>query len=67
MVVYIRTCVCVFKPSIRIRKKGDLRDFECGMIVGGRQAGLSFSETVDTFIESLQSHRDTLRRFTDTY
>ncbi len=28
-------------------KKGDLRDFECGMVVGARRAGLSISETAD--------------------
>lgn len=25
------------KPGIRLRKKGDLRDFGCGMVVGARQ------------------------------
>ncbi len=28
-------------------KKGDLRDFECGMVVGARRTGLSISETAD--------------------
>lgn len=28
-------------------KKGDLNDYEHGMVVGTRQAGLSISETVD--------------------
>ena len=28
-------------------KKGDLNDFECGMVVGARRAGLSISETAD--------------------
>ncbi len=36
-----------FKPSIRIGKKGDLSDFERGMVVGARRAGLSFSKTAD--------------------
>ena len=34
-----------FKPSIRMGKKGDLSDFECGVVVGARRAGLSISET----------------------
>ncbi len=28
-------------------KKGDLSDFECGMVVGARRAGLIISETAD--------------------
>ena len=36
-----------FKQSIRMGKKGDLSDFECGMVVGARWAGLSISETAD--------------------
>ncbi len=28
-------------------KKGDLSDFERGMVVGGRRAGLSISKTAD--------------------
>ncbi len=28
-------------------KKGDLSDFECGMFVGARWAGLSISKTAD--------------------
>ncbi len=30
-----------FKPSIRMGKKGDLSDFERGMVVSARRAGLS--------------------------
>ncbi len=30
-----------------MEKKGDLSDFECGMFVGARQAGLSISQTAD--------------------
>ncbi len=30
-----------------MEKKGDLSDFECGMVVGARRAGLSISETAD--------------------
>ncbi len=36
-----------FKPSIRMGKKGDLSDFERGMVVGARRAGLSISKTAD--------------------
>ncbi len=28
-------------------KKGDLSDFECGMVVGARRTGLSISKTAD--------------------
>ncbi len=36
-----------FKPSIKMGKKGDLSDFEHGMVVGARRAGLSISKTAD--------------------
>ncbi len=36
-----------FKPSIRMGKKGDLSDFERGMVVGARRADLSISKTAD--------------------
>ncbi len=36
-----------FNLSIRKGKKGDLSDFERGMVVGGRRAGLSISKTAD--------------------
>ncbi len=36
-----------FKPSIRMGKKWDLSDFERGMVVGARRAGLSISKTAD--------------------
>ncbi len=36
-----------FKPSIRMGKKGDLSDFESGMVFGARRAGLSISKTAD--------------------
>ncbi len=36
-----------FKPSIRTGKKGVLSDFECGVVVGARRAGLSISQTAD--------------------
>ena len=36
-----------FKPSTRMGKKGDLSDFERGMVVGARRAGLSISKTAD--------------------
>lgn len=28
-------------------KKGDLSDFECGIVIGARQAGLNISESTD--------------------
>lgn len=36
-----------FKPSIRMGKKCDLSDFEHGIAVGARLAGLSISEAAD--------------------
>ncbi len=36
-----------FKPNIRKGKKGDLSDFERGMVVGARRAGPSISKTAD--------------------
>ncbi len=36
-----------FKPSVRMGKKGDLSDFERGMVVGARRTGLSISKTAD--------------------
>ncbi len=36
-----------FKKSIRIENKGDLSDFERGMVVCARRAGLSISITAD--------------------
>ncbi len=36
-----------------MRKKGDLSDFEHGMVVGARRAGLSISQTADL----LRSHK----------
>ena len=35
-----------------MRKKGDLSDFECGMVVGARRAGLSISKTSLGFTEN---------------
>ncbi len=45
-----------FKPSIRMGKKGDLSDFECGMVVGARRAGLSISKTADLLGFSHNNH-----------
>ncbi len=36
-----------FKPRIRTGKKGNLSDFERGMVVGARRAGLSISNNAD--------------------
>lgn len=36
-----------FKANIRMGKKGDLSDFECGMAAGARWASLSISEIAD--------------------
>ncbi len=36
-----------FKPSITTGKKGDLSDFERGMVVGSRRPGLNISKTAD--------------------
>ncbi len=30
-----------------VEMKGDFSDFECGMVIGARRAGLSISETAD--------------------
>ncbi len=43
--VYGEDDLLKFKPSIRMGKKGDLSDFECGMVVGARRDGLSISKT----------------------
>ncbi len=42
-------------------KKGDLRDFERGMVVGVRRTGLSISKTADL----LGFSRTTISRFTE--
>lgn len=43
--------------SIRVRKKGDKSDFECGIVVG-----LGISETADLLRMSLYSHLYSLQR-----
>ena len=35
----------VFRPNVRLGKRCYPSDFDCGMIVGARQGGLSISET----------------------
>ncbi len=47
-----------FKASIRTGKKGDLSDFERGMVVGARRVGLSISKTADL----LEFSRTTISR-----
>ncbi len=47
-----------FKPSIRMGKKEDLSDFERGMVIGARRAGLSISKTADL----LEFSRTTISR-----
>ncbi|KAJ8244997.1 hypothetical protein COCON_G00236540 [Conger conger] len=37
----------MFTLPIRMGKRLNLSDFDCGMIVAGRQGGLSISETAD--------------------
>ncbi len=39
--------VVKIKPSIRMGKKGDLSDFERGMVEGARRSDLSISKTAD--------------------
>lgn len=41
------TVVTKFKLSPRMREKGDLCNFKCGMVVGVRWALLRFSETAN--------------------
>ena len=50
-----------FKPNIRMWKKGDLSDFERGLVVSARRAGLSISETADL----LGFSRTTISRVTE--
>ncbi len=50
-----------FKPSIRMGKKGDLSDFENGMVDGARWAGLSISKTADLLGFSHTTIRDGYR------
>ncbi len=50
-----------FKPSVRTGKKGDLSDFERGMVVGVRRTGLSISQTADL----LGFSHTTISRFTE--
>ena len=55
----IKACRCgqevqlFFRSNVRIGKKCEASDFDCGMIVGARQGGLSISETADSLGFSL--------------
>lgn len=40
----VKTTCLKFKPSIRMRKKGDISDSECSRVVGARQAGLKIQK-----------------------
>lgn len=53
-----------YKLSKRIGKKSDLSDFQCLVVVGARQAGLSISETARILMHShlLGLHRVAQRR-----
>ncbi len=50
-----------FKPSIRKGKKGDLSDFERGMVVGARRTGLIILKSADL----LGFSHTTISRFTE--
>ncbi len=54
-----------FKPSIRMGKKGDLRDFEHGMVVGARQAGLSISKIADLLEFSRRTNSRVYREWSE--
>lgn len=50
---YIKACrlsqdnLLKLKPSIRMKKKGVVSNFECGMVVGAGRAGFSISGPAD--------------------
>ncbi len=54
-----------FKPSIRMGKKGDLSDFEHGMVVGARQAGLSISKITDLLEFSRRTNSRVYREWSE--
>ncbi len=46
-------------------KKGDLSDFECGMVVGARRAGLSISKTADLLVFSCTTISSVYREWSE--
>lgn len=53
------------KLSIRIRKKGDISDFECGMVVATGETGLIISETPDLLGFFPHNHLKGLQKIED--
>ncbi len=56
-----------FKPSIRMRKKGDLSDFEHGMVVGAKWPGMSISKTADLLGLSRMENGPKKRKYPESW